>query len=91
MPLPTIGGDVKFDGTMACTITVTFRDQLPPDEASVLANLAVVLIAGRVILVPVAAWIGEAATLRGAQGVIRRSATGLAKERVLLGPSPGFP
>jgi hypothetical protein len=90
VPLPTIGGDVKFSGTMACTIAVMFRDQNSPDQASLLANLVVVLIAGRIVLVPLAAWIGEAATIASARELVRRSALGLAKERILLGPSPGF-
>jgi hypothetical protein len=88
VPLPTIGGDVKFDGTMACKITAALRDTLPPDQASLLANLAVVLIAGRVVLVPIAAWIAEGATIQGARAVIRTAAQGLLRERVLLGPSP---
>lgn len=91
IPLPTIGGNVKFDGTMACTITAMFRDQIPMDQASLLASLAVVLIAGRVVLVPLAAWIAEAATIAGARELVRRTALGLVKEYVLLGPSPTLP
>jgi len=91
VPLATIGGNVKFDGTMACTITVIFRDQIPPDEASLLANLAVILIAGRVVLVPLAAWIGEAATVAAARELVQRAATGLIAEHILLGPSPRLP
>jgi hypothetical protein len=67
-----------------------FRDPLPPDEASVVANLAVVLIAGRVVLFPLAPWIRAAATIEGARAVIRSSAAGLVAERVMLGPSRFF-
>jgi len=90
VPLPTLGGNVKFSGTMACTITVMFRDQLPPDQASILANLAVVLIAGRVILVPLAPWIARAVTIEGARAIVRSTAGGLISERIMLGPSPSF-
>lgn len=84
------GGTVKFSGTMACTITVMFRDNLPPDEPSLLAHLAVVLIAGRVVLVPLAPWIARAATIEGARAIVRASAAGLVAERVMLGPSPSL-
>jgi hypothetical protein len=90
VPLPAIGGNVKFTGTLACTITVMFRDQLPPDEASVLANLAVVLIAGRVVLAPLAPWIARAVTIEGARQLLRLGGGGLVTERVILGPSPSF-
>jgi hypothetical protein len=67
-----------------------FRDRLPPDQASILANLAVVLIAGRVVLVPLVPWIARAATIEGARAIIRSSAGGLITERVMLGPSPSL-
>jgi hypothetical protein len=91
VPVPTLGGTVAFNGTMACSIRVMLRDQAPPDQASALANLAVLLIAGRVVLVPAAAWIAEATSIGAARDLVRRAAAGLLRERVMLGPSPGLP
>jgi hypothetical protein len=88
VPLTTVGGNVKFDGTLACTIKIMFRDQVFPDEASILANLVAVVIAGRIVLVPLASWISEAVTISTAQELVRRAAPGLAREIILLGPSP---
>lgn len=88
VPVPTLGGSVDFSGTMACTITASVRSQVPPDQASVLANLAVLLLAGRIVLVPVAAWIAGAETIEGALALVRSTATGLIREAVVLGPAP---
>lgn len=90
VPLPTIGGNVKFDGTMACTIRLMFNNPIQMEPASLLANLAAVLITGSIVLAPTAAWITEAATIAGARELVRQSATGLVRELVLLGPSPSF-
>jgi hypothetical protein len=69
--LPTIGGEVKFDGTLRCTISVKFHTP-PDDAASALGNLAVVLIAGSVVLAPTAAWIAEATIAGAASSLSRR-------------------
>jgi hypothetical protein len=89
VPLTTLGGDVLLSGTLACTIKAMLRDPIPPDEASVGALIAV-LIVGGVLVSPAAAWIAEAASVQLARQVVRQSAQGLLRELVLLGPSPSL-
>lgn len=83
--LPTLGGSVRFSGTLQCVLKCAINGNASLDQASIMAHLAV---AG-VVLTPVVAWIAESATLGGAIAIVGRPA-GLASEWVWLGFSPAF-
>ena len=90
VPLPALGSAVNFSGTMAMTIKVMLRDPSSPDEASLLANVAAVFVAGAIVLGPLAAWIAGATSAAAASPLVESAAAGVVGERVLLGPSPGL-